>query len=279
MKKYFVIFLIIVSSDSVFGQSDTSILNAYYEMKVNDSISKNYLETFLLCIGKKSTSFTSVEYNSLNANKQNEIKIDRNSQQGIVIDARSIGGQKRFVKTKIFRDFLENKYKTEEELLMRYLVVEEINPIDWKIENDTILFSGFSCQKATCMFLGRHYNVYFTTQIPIPFGPWKLGGLPGLIAKAEDDDKEFAFTLKYIEDSTSKKMPLIYVPKGVGYKLASRKDIITQFQAMQEDRVGYIKSQTGLNFEFKSTDGNTSGNGVQKVAKAFLPMLYRIEKL
>ena len=68
-----------------------------------------------------------------------------------------------------------------------YIIEDKIPSIDWKItDGDTLNISGFSCKKATCEYAGRQWNVWYTEQIPIPAGPWKLCGLPGMILKADD---------------------------------------------------------------------------------------------
>ena len=46
-------------------------------------------------------------------------------------------------------------------------------------EHQTII--GYDCQKATCHWRGRDYEAWFTAAIPVKAGPWKFGGLPGLI--------------------------------------------------------------------------------------------------
>lgn len=43
---------------------------------------------------------------------------------------------------------------------------------------------GFKCKSATAEFRGRKYKVWYTMEIPIPIGPWKLGGLPGFNFKS-----------------------------------------------------------------------------------------------
>ena len=69
----------------------------------------------------------------------------------------------------------------------------------WTILNDTLTVNGYLCQKAKCSFRGRHYTAWFTIDIPISNGPWKFGGLPGLILKVYDDNKLYTFECVKIE--------------------------------------------------------------------------------
>lgn len=61
--------------------------------------------------------------------------------------------------------------------------------IDWIISTETKKIGTFACTKATANFRGRNYTAWFTTAVPVPYGPWKLNGLPGLIVEAYDTDK------------------------------------------------------------------------------------------
>lgn len=74
-----------------------------------------------------------------------------------------------------------------------YLLEGEYEPITWLIDQQERKIGGYTCQKATTRFGGRHYTAWFSTEIPFPFGPWKLHGLPGLILEASDDKQEVIF--------------------------------------------------------------------------------------
>ena len=69
-----------------------------------------------------------------------------------------------------------------------YLIEDDIPKMDWTINEDsTVQVLGYECHKATTTFRGRTWAVWFTEEIPLNIGPWKLGGLPGLILKAKCD--------------------------------------------------------------------------------------------
>jgi GLPGLI family protein len=82
-----------------------------------------------------------------------------------------------------------------------YLLEEKIPEIDWKISEETKTIGGYDCQKATTTFRGRTYEAWFCNKLPYHIGPWKLGGLPGLILEASDTKKEFVFSFKSFEDA------------------------------------------------------------------------------
>lgn len=69
----------------------------------------------------------------------------------------------------------------------------------WKTEDDTKEVNGRICKKATALFLGRSWTAWYCEDIPIPFGPWLLWGLPGLIMEAQDDTEEIRFAYHYME--------------------------------------------------------------------------------
>lgn len=72
-------------------------------------------------------------------------------------------------------------------------VIENVAPQEWVISEDTLTVLGYTCQKAETTFRGRNYTAWFTLNIPINEGPWKLYGLPGVILKADDAEDVFQF--------------------------------------------------------------------------------------
>ena len=65
-----------------------------------------------------------------------------------------------------------------------YLITENITIPEWTLCEDTTSILGMECKKATTNFRGRYWEVWYTEEIPISQGPWKLCGLPGMILKA-----------------------------------------------------------------------------------------------
>lgn len=93
----------------------------------------------------------------------------------------------------------EQKFFVIENLVINYMYEEDYPTIVWEIQPDTMSIRGVPCQKATGRFKGRDWSVWFSESIAMPFGPWALGGLPGLILEARDATGEVTFTFSGLE--------------------------------------------------------------------------------
>jgi GLPGLI family protein len=76
-----------------------------------------------------------------------------------------------------------------------YYLIRELKPdFGWQITEERKSIGGYECIKAVSQpFRGRMYEAWFAPEIPISNGPWKLGGLPGLILEAEDKKGQVKF--------------------------------------------------------------------------------------
>jgi GLPGLI family protein len=99
---------------------------------------------------------------------------------------------------------LPSGYTTVREFIFprEYDSTEETPEITWVLSKDTITVCGYFCQKATAMFRGVEWNVYYTEEIPSSAGPWRLSGLPGLIVEAKNEAHIFRLAELRQETST-----------------------------------------------------------------------------
>ena len=135
-----------------------------------------------------------------------------------------------------------------------FTYVKEKKPkINWEIKNETKKIGKYKCRKAEAEFRGRNYTAWFTTEIPLPFGPWKLQGLPGLILEAYDAKKEVYFYFKKIQfpDQTN-----VNIEKPIIQPEQSWKKWITFKEYKDNCITAHIRAiNNGLMFS-ESTDAN-----------------------
>lgn len=80
-----------------------------------------------------------------------------------------------------------------------YQYEEPVPSFDWKLAEEFREILGYRCQKATTSFRGRNYTAWFAKEIPVGNGPWKFGGLPGLIMKITDSENHYNFECVGVE--------------------------------------------------------------------------------
>jgi GLPGLI family protein len=83
------------------------------------------------------------------------------------------------------------------------LKVEDDRKINWELSNEKENIIGYSVQKATTFFAGRKWTAWFAPDIPIPDGPYKFHGLPGLILKISDETNTHSFEIISIQKQKS----------------------------------------------------------------------------
>ncbi|MFC0346015.1 GLPGLI family protein [Epilithonimonas hispanica] len=84
----------------------------------------------------------------------------------------------------------------------------DFEKLNWKITNEKKQILKYSCTKAIVIFGGRIWEAWFSKDIPIPDGPYKFFGLPGLILEIYDTGNNYHFsTVSVIKKSEKIKLP------------------------------------------------------------------------
>ena len=109
----------------------------------------------------------------------------------------------------IFKNYPKGKITTIDHTLIlgnSFIYTENLDLINWKLNNDTATLKGYKVQKATCSFGGRSWIAWFTSEIPFRDGPYKFCGLPGLIIKISDTRNQYVFELETFNKVKNKTM-------------------------------------------------------------------------
>ena len=120
---------------------------------------------------------------------------------------------------------------------------EPYQEMEWEIVSDSTLnILGFECMMATTSYHGRDWKVWFTLDVPVMFGPWKLRGLPGLILKA-DANGGFAFEAKEVGRISERMLPIY---PGVNYEKVDRKKALADHQYLMSHLESIRSASAGI---------------------------------
>lgn len=218
--------------------NDTTTLRIYYTLAKKDksNSSTSRVDTMLLDIGKSFSRFydpgrlkrDSAISNLIGATDPSTIKEvnviqddqtnSMSEMQGTVSSNAVEGESYQIVKSKngnitVFDYGASALLKVQHE--------DNFGKLNWHLEDGIDTIASYACQKATITFRGRNYTAWFTTEIPISEGPWKLSGLPGLITKLVDSEQLFSFVM--IGLTQPQKQMTFQIPKSE-YLKVSRED-------------------------------------------------------
>ena len=85
---------------------------------------------------------------------------------------------------------------------------EPIADYGWEMMEGDSIIGGYPCQKAQMTYRGHTWEVWFTPEIAVSDGPWKLCGLPGLILDAADKEGDYHFMFTGLENDTDREILL-----------------------------------------------------------------------
>src|SRR5690625_804013 len=112
-------------------------------------------------------------------------------------------------KTKIYNIFNKHDYYNYinnvqiKHVLTQKGVIKKIkdipNKIDSHITEESKEIVKYIAIKAEVTFRGRDFEAWFTPEIPISAGPWKLHGLPGMILEVNDKEGQYSWYARNIK--------------------------------------------------------------------------------
>ena len=145
----------------------------------------------------------------------------------------------------VFKSFKENQYEVYDKagLIDRYYYKEPLDKIDWNISDSTKNILGYDCFMAETDYHGRPWTVWFTPEIPIMDGPWKLQGLPGLILEAYEPTGQHTFIATGIENSNQEMLPVYNFKQ---YDKSNRIDMLKMERNFRDNQNSMIKAQIDL---------------------------------
>ncbi|MCD8206331.1 MAG: GLPGLI family protein [Bacteroidales bacterium] len=101
-----------------------------------------------------------------------------------------------------FYDFNAQKLSQGQKYFRCFINGEtDLDMPQWEITDETMVSrDGYNVRKAVADFMGRKWTVWYTEELPLPYGPWFFWGLPGLIIMAIDSEELFIFRYMGMEE-------------------------------------------------------------------------------
>ena len=153
----------------------------------------------------------------------------------------------------IYKNYPEGKLTHTEKICTDWFRYDEDIPqLDWELTDSVTNVLGYECQSARCNFRGREWTVFYTEDIPIADGPWKLQGLPGLIMKASDNKGHYTFECIGIKSKADRPITIYKVP----FNNVKRRDYYDARHRYEVNPFAYYESTTGENVTVTDEAGN-----------------------
>ena len=254
-----VVYLLLLASLAVQAAAREPVLDRAY-MKclyryvyLNDTLTgKTKDDLLILQIGKsisKCFSHYSNQVDSLSALPNGDMIIGK-----MINDAMNNGEFMRGkyphkrLKTYIYKNYPEGRMTVTDGLILQdYRYVDSLHTQTWTMGDSTREVLGYTCQQAMADFRGRRWTAWFAMDIPVSDGPWKLGGLPGLILEAYDEGQQHVFTAVGLE--RVKDEPIIF-NRSFGdnqkFEHTNRLEFLRSKKKSLMDLNGYIQMETGI---------------------------------
>lgn len=186
-------------NSNLFTIIDTSSYRCEYSYTYQpDSVNYDYKKEvrMILLIGKKFTCYiNSYNYYIDSLRHRLDKGLISNETMSAGFTKYRTGGPKHFIITNKEKFSSNIRYTTINETFE----TEDNYSLNWKLGIKTDSIAGYLCRNAFTNFRGRDYTAWYSTDIPLQYGPYKFKGLPGLIIKISDSRQSHIFELRSMQ--------------------------------------------------------------------------------
>ena len=155
----------------------------------------------------------------------------------------------------IYKNYPDGKLTHTEKICEDWFsYTEDMSQLDWELTDSVATVLGYQCQSARCRFRGREWRVFYTEEIPLADGPWKLHGLPGLIMKASDDRGHYIFECIGIKSKADRPITIYKVP----FNKTDRRGYYDAKHRYDINPYSYYEATTGYHVTVTDMEGNPS---------------------
>lgn len=166
----------------------------------------------------------------------------------------------------IFKNYPTGKLTHTEKICQDWFRYDEEMPsFDWELTDSVTNVLGYECQSAKCKFRGREWTVFYTEDIPLSDGPWKLHGLPGLIMKASDEKGHYTFECIGIKSKANRPITIYKVP----FNNVKRRDYYDTKHRYDVNPYAYYEATTGGHITVTDQAGNPTLNAYDPIELPF----------
>ncbi len=153
----------------------------------------------------------------------------------------------------IYKNYPAGRLVHTEKICQDWFRYDEDMPwLDWELTDSVTRVLGYECRGAVCEFRGRRWTVFYAEDIPLPDGPWKLHGLPGLIMRASDDKGHYTFECIGIKSRADRPITIYKVP----FNDVRRNEYYDTKHRYEVNPYAYYEATTGGHVTVTDESGN-----------------------
>ena len=127
--------------------------------------------------------------------------------------------------------------------IMKYKFAYAEQPLfNWKLTGEKAKIDNYNCLQAVGVYAGRVWEAWFTNDIPLSSGPYKFGGLPGLIVRVSDKKMYYVFDLISVKKNVKYDNTLFKDQYYNSFKIISKAEYMKTVKNINENVISELSS-------------------------------------